>query len=72
MKEIRTKLEQAEVMDHFDRIVFESIVEKVIVWETGEDGTVDPYKLTFVLKGMDDRFIPDAKNRYKAMNKKTG
>ena len=70
MKEIRTKLEQAEVMDHFDRIVFESIVEKVIVGETCEDGTVDPYKLTFVLKGMDERFIPDAKNRYKSFIKK--
>ena len=56
-------------MDHFDRIVFESIVEKVIVGETGEDGNVDPYKLTFVLKGMDKRFIPDAKNRYKAINR---
>ena len=38
-------------MDYFDRVVFESIMEKVILGETGEDGTVDPYKLTFVLKG---------------------
>ena len=52
------------VMEQFDRIVFESIVEKIIVGETYEDGTVDPYKLTFVLKGMDDRSIPYARDRY--------
>ena len=37
--------------------------------EVAEDGTVDPYKLTFVLKGMDNEFIPDAKNRYKNLHK---
>ena len=60
------------MLDKFDRAVFESIVEKVIVGDMNEDGIVDPYKLTFVLKGMDDRTIPDAKNRYKNLNKKVG
>ena len=69
MKEIRSKLANAEIMDGFDRLVFESIVEKVIVGETAADGTVDPYKLTFVLKGMDSRYVPDTKNRYKNLNK---
>ena len=54
MQEIRSQLTNADVMEQFDRIVFESIVEKIIVGETYEDGTVDPYKLTFVLKGMDN------------------
>lgn len=31
---------------------------------TKKDGTVDPYKLTFILKEIDNRVIPDAKNRY--------
>ena len=69
MKEIRSQLANAEIMDGFDRLVFESIVEKVIVGETAADGTVDPYKLTFVLKGMDSRYVPDTKNRYKNLNK---
>ena len=69
MKEIRSQLAYAEIMDDFDRLVFESIVEKVIVGETAADGTVDPYKLTFVLKGMDSRYVPDTKNRYKNLNK---
>ena len=64
MKAIRAKLKNADVLDQFDRVVFESLVEKVIVGEQAEDGTVDPYKLTFVLKGMDERSIPDARDRY--------
>ena len=68
MRELRAKLAGADVLDKFDRVVFESIVQKVIVGEVAEDGTVDPYKLTFVLKGMDNEFIPDAKNRYKNLH----
>lgn len=55
--------------DEFDRLVFESIVEKVIVGEIAEDGSTDPYKLTFVLKGMDDCSVPHAKDRYKNLHK---
>lgn len=69
MRELRAKLAGADVLDKFDRVVFESIVQKVIVGEVAEDGTIDPYKLTFVLKGMDNSFIPDAKNRYKNLHK---
>lgn len=72
MKDIRSQLKDADIMDHFDRIVFESSVEKIIVGETNEDGTVDPYKLTFVLKGMDNRNVPDVKNRYKNLRKQAG
>ena len=72
MKAIRAKLKDADVLDEFDRVVFESIVEKVIVGDVNEDGSVDPYKLTFVLKGMDNRIIPDAKQRYKNLHKKIG
>ena len=42
-----------------------SIVSKVIVGGYNEDGTVDPYKITFVLKGMENACITDAKNRMK-------
>lgn len=69
MKTIRAKLKNADVTDEFDRLVFESIVEKVIVGEIAEDGSTDPYKLTFVLKGMDDCSVPDARDRYKNLHK---
>lgn len=72
MREIRACIAEADMLDKFDRVVFESIVEKVIVGDMNEDGTVDPYKLTFVRKGMDDRIVPDAKRRYKNLNKKVG
>ena len=39
-----------EILKEFDRYVFESIVEKVVVGEVDENGNVDPYKLTFVYK----------------------
>lgn len=69
MKAIRAKLKKADILDQFDRVVFESLVEKVIVGEQADDGTVDPYKLTFVLKGMDERSIPDARDRYMNLHK---
>jgi hypothetical protein len=50
MKDFKSMLERKEVLKDFDRYVFESIVEKVIVGEIDEDGKVDPYKLTFVYK----------------------
>ena len=52
----------------FDRHVFESIVEKVIVSDYDEDGNKDPAQLTFVYKtGMKNsvdgsRFKPKRKN----------
>ncbi|NLY09445.1 MAG: recombinase family protein, partial [Tissierellia bacterium] len=50
MKTFKTMLERKEILKEFDRYVFESIVEKVIVGEIDENGNVDPYKLTFVYK----------------------
>ena len=70
MKLIRQKLKGADVLDEFDRVVFESIVEKVVVGDMEEDGTADPYKLTFVLKGMDDRSISYARDRYMNLREK--
>lgn len=72
MRDIRILLNEAEVIKKFDRVVFESIVEKVIVGEVNADGSPDPYKLTFVLRGIDNRTVPDAKNRYLNLRKKTG
>ena len=69
MASLKKVLSDGNILEEFDRVVFESIVQKVIVGEVAEDGTVDPYKLTFVLKGMDNEFIPDAKNRYKNLHK---
>ena len=71
MRDIRILLNEAEGIKKFDRVVFESIVEKVIVGETNTDGSSDPYKLTFVLRGIDNRTVPGAKTRYLNLRKKT-
>ena len=61
-------MEQNEVLDKFDRYVFESIVEKVIVGGLDENGNVDPAQLTFVYKtGLKNsvdgaKFKPQRKN----------
>ncbi len=61
-------LEQNEVLEEFDRYVFESIVEKVIVGGINEDGNKGPAQLTFVYKtglknSVDgDKFKPQRKN----------
>lgn len=48
--DFRHTLEQNEVLDTFDRYVFESIVEKVIVGGYDIEGKKDPYMLTFIYK----------------------
>lgn len=65
MASLKKALADGDILDEFDRVVFESIVEKVIVGEINEDGTVDPFKLIFVMKGNGNSVIPNAKERFK-------
>ena len=54
-----------KTLEKFDRVVFESIVDKIIIGDIDGVGNVDPYKLTFVLKGVESKVIQNAKVRYK-------
>ncbi|EOT28834.1 hypothetical protein C805_00355 [Eubacterium sp. 14-2] len=71
MSELRDTLEKEQVLDEFDRVVFESIIDRVIVGGYEEDGTPDPYKLTFVLKGNQTGTVPHAKEQFKEKTKKS-
>ena len=71
MSELRDILEKEQVLDEFDRVVFESIIDRVIVGGYEEDGTPDPYKLTFVLKGNKTGTVPHAKKQFKEKAKKS-
>lgn len=68
LRDFKKTLEQNEVLNEFDRYVFESIVEKVIVGGYDEDGIIDPAQLVFVYKtgfknSLDgNRFKPERKN----------
>ena len=72
MSELRETLEKEDILDEFDRTVFESIIEKVYVGGYEEDGTPDPYKLTFILKGNQTGTIPHAKETFKEKQKENG
>ncbi|WP_284642051.1 recombinase family protein [Paenibacillus silviterrae] len=48
--DFRKVLEQNDVLTEFDRYVFESIVDKVIVGGYDDDGNKDPSMLTFIYK----------------------
>ncbi|VBB08640.1 recombinase [Lucifera butyrica] len=50
MSEFKKVLEKNGVLDTFDRYVFESVVEKVIIGGIDEDGNKDPAQITFVYK----------------------
>ena len=68
---MRKLLTEAPILKEFDRNVFESIVEKVIVGGYDDDGNADPYMITFVYKtGFEDRkngedFKPPRRNAAK-------
>lgn len=68
MQALKKSLQAGNILDEFDRVVFENLVEKVIVGEINDDGTVDPYKLTFVMKGGGQGTIDDAKSALKSGN----
>lgn len=48
--EFKKFLEKNQVMETFDKTVFKSVIEKVIVEGKNNDGNDDSYKLTFVYK----------------------
>ena len=48
--DFRRVLENNEVLTEFDRYVFESIIDKVIIGGVDNDGNKDPYMLTFIYK----------------------
>ena len=53
---MRKLLSEAPILKEFDRNVFESIVEKVIVGGYDDEGNADPSMITFVYKtGFEDK-----------------
>lgn len=62
MSALRETLISEQVLDEFDRVVFESIIEKVLVGGFDEEGNPDPYKLTFVLKETSREPFPMPRN----------
>ena len=62
--DFKKALSQNEVLEEFDRGIFESIIEKVIVGGYDEHGEKDPYKITFIYKTGFKNEIGNAKKRF--------
>lgn len=64
LNEFRKIHQKNEVLEEFDRSVFESVIEKVIIGGYDKDGNAVPYKITFIYKtGFKDEF-DNAKKRF--------
>ena len=67
----KKEISQNRVLTEFDRTVFESIVEKVIIGGTDEDGNADPYKITFIYKTKFTDGISKTKTKFGPKKKKS-
>ncbi len=65
IKELKELLSKKPFLEKFDREIFESVIEKVIIGGYNEDGEKDPYKITFIYKTGLKNEISNAKYRFK-------
>lgn len=64
ISDFKKALSKNEILEEFDRGIFESIIEKVIVGGYNEDGSKDPYKITFIYKTGFKNVVGNAKQRF--------
>lgn len=50
LREFGKKLSSGEILERFDRVVFKSVIEKIIVGGHNEEGVEEPLKITFMYK----------------------
>jgi len=50
LRSFRRAFDNNEVLESFDREIFENVIDHVIVGKENEDGTTNPYSVTFVFK----------------------
>lgn len=65
-------LMENQSLSKFDRAVFESVVEKVIVGGYDDDGNKDPYKITFIYKNGFKDGVDRAKEKFDPKNDDSG
>lgn len=73
--EFRRLLQKNEILTKFDRTIFESIVENVIIGGFDEKGCKDPYQISFVYKMGFSDLVNAKKNRIPRkvrVNRETG
>jgi len=50
MKSFRLAFDKNELLEEFDREIFENVIDKVIIGKVDEDGKENPYSVTFIFK----------------------
>lgn len=70
--DFKKALSDNEVLEEFDRGIFESIIEKVIVGGIDDNGEKDPYKITFIYKTGFKNEVKNSKKRFKKRNTHIG
>lgn len=65
INELKELLSKKPFLEKFDREIFESVIEKVIIGGYNEKGEKDPYKITFIYKTGLKKEISNAKYRFK-------
>lgn len=50
LREFRKVLGSGEILESFDRVVFESVVEKIVIGGYNDEGVEEPLNITFVYK----------------------
>ena len=64
LADFKKALSKNQVLEEFDRGIFESIIEKVIVGGYDENGEKDPYRIIFIYKTGFRNEIGNAKERF--------
>lgn len=72
IEDLKETLSKSRVFEKFDREVFESVVEKVIIGGYNKEGDKDPYKITFIYKTGLKNDIESAKLRFGKSDKPKG
>ena len=50
LNKFKSLFKDIEIMPKFDKDVFECLIDKVMIGETKEDGTINPYTIRFICK----------------------
>ncbi len=72
IEDLKDTLSKSQVFEKFDREVFESVIEKVIIGGYNKEGDKDPYKITFIYKTGLKNDIENAKLRFGKSDKSKG
>lgn len=71
LAKFRKTLSTHQVLTEFNREVFDSVIEKILVGGYDEEGNKDPYKITFIYKNGYSNGMGDVKKKYRKRKKKS-